>query len=323
MPSRDLALPDHRRQATPETERREPRTAPKLDAILALQRSAGNAAVARLLADEGEPQAEHEEPTSGTIEDLVGEELSTGGCDHPDADRPAVPYRLNARIDFAAHAGSAAPARPSGRRPDAVGSTVNFGSKVTEGGATPGAGEFGVENVTYKADNTSWKQDKATNTVNVETRIFLDIGWGVHSLGRTNVPGPNDPVVKKDTWTAIRDDLKPDGTGRPTRSTYWAKDLTEKHEKFHASDDIQRSRLYIPTAKAYLDAQTVDGSSAAKIEADVRKHVEKVRSDVEADGWAYYDRAGGAGENRAYADGKASYQKRVDDISARATTEKW
>jgi hypothetical protein len=41
---------------------------------------------------------------------------------------------------------------------------------------------------------------------------------------------------------------------------------------------------------------------------------------VKADGWAWY---GAGGEDRAYADGKGSYQGRVDAISKRATSEGW
>lgn len=308
--------------------------------LIALQRSAGNAAVAQLLAgakhDDPDEQASAAtaeptaaaEPTAGTVEDLVGEPLGTSCEDSISG--PSVPLQLHAEIGFDSATGErdpdAADVKADARaraKDDAVGSTVNFGSTVTEGGATPGASEFGLELATYKADNIKWTRDAAKSLVNVEARLFLDIGWGVHDLGRTDVAGPTSAAVSKAKWSTIRDDLKPDGTGRPTRSQYWAKDLTSKHEQFHASDDIARARLYIPTAKAYLDGQTVDGSTAAKLEADVRRHVETVRANIQADGWAYYDRAGGAGENRAYADGKSSYQQRVDAISARAVTEKW
>jgi hypothetical protein len=320
-----------------EREQAPPAPAPA-SSILDLQRGAGNAAVARWLrADSagghggGAPAAEPywpepgyqgpeeeaegdatPEAKSGTVEDIEGEEINTAGCDRPDEAAP--PLRLRTNLTVASGTRDAPAAPPKG---DAVASTLNFGSKVKKGGATPGGGEFGVEKVKYKVDSLKFTHDAATSTVNAEARVFLDIGWGVHSLGRTNIPSENVKAVKKSTWQAIRDDLKPDGTGRPTRDKYWAKDLTERHEQFHATDDIQRAQAYVPTAQTWLDTQTV---RAKHIKKDLKKHLETVRSNVEADGWAWY---GTGGEDRAYADGKAEYQARVDAVEARATKEGW
>jgi hypothetical protein len=307
-------------------------------AILDLQRGAGNAAVARWLradsasggggaAPAAEPywpergyegveeEAEGDttpEAASGAIEDLEGAEIDTAGCDRPDDAGP--PLRLRTSLTVVSGT-SDAPAAP--RKSDAVASTLNFGSKVKKGGASPNGSQFGVERVKYKVDKMKWTHDAATSTVNAEARVFLDIGWGVHSLGRTNIPDENVKAVKKSTWQAVRDDLKPNASGRPTRTKYWAKDLTEQHEQFHGTDDIQRAQAYVPTAKAWLDGQTV---RAKKIKNDLKAHLETVRSNVEADGWAWY---GTGGEDRAYADGKASYQARADAIDARATKEGW
>jgi hypothetical protein len=323
----------------PDAEREQEPAAPApATAILDLQRGVGNAAVARWLRadsagghggaapaaepywpDPGYEGAEEEAEgdatpaeTSGSIEDIEGEEISTGGCDRPDD--AGAPLRLRTNLTIMSATSDAPAAAP---KPDAVASTLNFGSKVKKGGASPGSDEFGVEKVKYKVDSMKFTHDAATATVNAEARVFLDIGWGVHSLGRTNIPDENVKAVKKSKWQAIRDDLKPDGKGRPQRDKYWAKDLTERHEQFHASDDIQRAQAYVPTAKTWLDGQTV---RAKHIKKDLKKHLETVRSNVEADGWAWY---GTGGEDRAYADGSASYQARADAVEARATKEGW
>ena len=60
--------------------------------------------------------------------------------------------------------------------------------------------------------------------------------------------------------------------------------------------------------------------SRQEVKKDLKAHLETVRSNVEADGWAWY---GTGGEDRAYADGQASYQARADAIDARATKEGW
>jgi hypothetical protein len=201
---------------------------------------------------------------------------------------------------------------------DPVNGALNLGSQIARGGVTIGADNFGEERAQYKADNIHFTADAARKVVNISARMLLDIHWDVNSHGKTHISGPTDAAVTSTTWRAIADDLRPDGTGRPTRATYWAQDLTERHEQFHASDDISRARIFLPTAQAFVSAQTVDTSK--DINPQVSAHIEQARTQVEADGWAYY---GTGGENRAYADGKAQYQARTAAIEARAKTEKW
>jgi hypothetical protein len=320
--------------------------------ILALQRSAGNAAVGKLLrqeeeqeAEEGQEEAEGETIT-GTVEEILGEEISTRGCDAHDHG-PRVPKLPGPSADGAESGGTLAvranltfagwahhDASLDGTKADAVAGHLTVGSQVTKGGASPGGGEFGVEKVKYKVDTTSWTIDTAKKVVDVNTRMFLDIGWGVHSLGRKDVSSENDAAVKKETYSDIVSDLTPDGSGRPTRDKYWCQDLTERHEQFHASDDIQRAQLYTPTAEAWLSTQTLTPPKTRSglfgkirqffdewgFSRKVKALLETARGNVEADGWAWY---GAGGENRAYADGKSSYQARADAVSKRATDEGW
>jgi hypothetical protein len=162
----------------------------------------------------------------------------------------------------------------------------------------------------------------------IKARIFVQAKWDTQSRGRTDIAGASDPDVKKTTWKAIVKDLKPDATGRPTRSKYWAKDITEVHEKFHAKDDINRALIYLPVVSAWLSTNQIVLPPPGFlrypfVNGQVKGLLEVVRSKVEADGWAYYDKAGGAGESRAYADGKPHYTKRVTDIKTRASKEGW
>ena len=223
--------------------------------------------------------------------------------------------RINPNITVEVSAG---PGSGRGRaRPDAINQVVSVGSKLTEDASAPGPGEFGVEKVTYKVDNIIWTHRPATKTVDVNARIFLDIKWGVHSLGNTNVSGSTDAAVTKTTWKEIADDLRPDGTGRPTRDKYWAEDLTRRHEKFHATDDIGRANTYLPTARAWLGTQTV---SAGSVEADVKAHLESMRAKVEADGWPGTEPAARIAHTPT---ARASYAGRVTGIEALAATNKW
>lgn len=225
--------------------------------------------------------------------------------------------RVNARLSVD---GSTAqePALTGSARADAIKGSLQFGSAVARGGITVPSSAFGVELPTFKVDSISWTiATAAPNTVNLHGRIFVDCKWDVHDLGRTDIPSANVAAVSDKTWKTIRTDLQPDGSGRPTRSKYWAEDITSRHERFHASDDIGRARLYVPAAQAWLNSQTVSATSTHK---DVDGLMRKVQQDVQADAEAYYQ---AGGEDRAYGDGKPVYQQRVDDVRDRAQQEGW
>lgn len=235
------------------------------------------------------------------------------------------PRRLPVQADLTITAGISRGARLADTKTDAVRGELSMGSSLKKGSITLKATSFGQEHVEYQVDSAAWK--KADGRVKVSARVFLDIHWDIQSTGNKDVSGPEDAEVKKESWDKIVADLTPSASGRAPRKKYWAKDLTERHERFHASDDIGRTKLYIPTAQSWLTNQTVTAEDSVvgriKTSFEVVKLLETVRSNVEADGWAYYDKAGGAGEDRAYAEGKEAYQKRADEISDRATKEKW
>ena len=272
--------------------------------ILRLQRLAGNAAVTGWLTKRDGAEA------SGTIDLIEGEPLEKNQCEGP-GDRPRLPVRADLSIE----AGNLADDQPR-EKTDAVKEHLGMGNKVTHGGAV-GAGAFGEERAKYQAKHTKFKGRKSPggDVVEVQSTMFLDIKWNTHSLGRKHVGGPKSAAVKKKTYSDIVDDLTPDATGRPARTKYWAADLTSKHERFHATDDIAQAKLYLPTLKAWMDTQAVTADKAS-----VTALVEQARGKIEADGWDHYN---AGGEDRAYGDGKASYQDRVDQISARATKAGW
>lgn len=302
--------------------------------VLGLQRLAGNNAVATVL------RQAPEEPTGagpgagaptasgsamqeqrGTISDLEGQEFlkEDHGGGPLAALAPSLP-KTPGGVRIRPHITMEVRAREhddedGGGKSDSISSSIGFGSRVVQS-ATPGSSEFGVERVKYKVDRISWIYLPFLSTVYVYARVFLDITWGVHSLGRTDISGALDYDVitaSNATKKKIAKDLRPDASGRPTRASYWARDLTARHERFHASDDIGRAKLYLPTARSWLGAQTVSPSSVG---ADVAAHLETMRANIEADGWAWY---GTGGESRAYADGKASYESRADAIDLMAS----
>jgi hypothetical protein len=153
---------------------------------------------------------------------------------------------------------------------DAAVSGVYLGNQVAPGGIVKKATAFGEEHVKYNVDNIKViRIPSKVPAATVSARIYLDIDWGTQDRGRTNIASENDPAVTKDTYQAIVNDITPSATGRVTRATYWCKDITEKHEKFHATDDIDRATLYLPTAKAFIEGKTFsDVSNQATSDAE-------------------------------------------------------
>jgi hypothetical protein len=252
--------------------------------------------------------------TPRAVAGKIGAVVGSAATARTDGTRP---LRVNARLSVdgdIAHE----PGLTGSARTDAVKGSLQFGSSVTRGGITVPSSAFGVEMPTFKVDSISWTiAAAAPNMVNLHGRVFVDCKWDVHNLGRTDIPNATAAAVTDKTWKTIHADLEPDSSGRPTRSKYWAEDITSRHERFHATDDIGRARLYVPAAQAWLNAQTV---SPANTDKDVDALMRKVQEDVQADAEAYYQ---SGGEDRAYGDGKPVYQQRVDGVRDRALQEGW
>ncbi|NHC13600.1 hypothetical protein [Motilibacter deserti] len=304
--------------------------------MMRLQAAAGNRAVSALAAGAGDGHtndahknhrhkndgAGRDEPDrgvhEGAVEDVVGQAEAKGAEEGAEDAAGAGRLPVVASLTLAEGSGSAL-SGPGHARPDAVASALTMASTTTRSGTVS---PFGAEYVTYSIRNPTWRT--AGGVIHVGGQVGVDTTWNTNSGGNTNVAGANDPAVTATTWRAAADDLTPDATGRPPRTSYWAADLTERHEQFHAADDIARARLYLPAAGAWLNTQTVDVSWFDFVTSRrVAALLELARQRIEADGWAWYDRTGGAGENRAYADGRAAYQGRADAVRSRAATEGW
>lgn len=291
--------------------------------LLHLQGTAGNAAVSTLLGavpgkTDGAAADADRILRQGSVDMVVGEPsgkgLEEGAEDHADD------VRMQVQAGLALSSSSRAAGDLPEAKTDAVSSTLAFASTTTRSGSVS---PFGAEHVTYSVKGGTWRTSGG-GTIWIDATVDVATTWNTNSGGNTHVGSGADPVVAPATWRAIADDLAPDASGRPCRTAYWAADLTERHERFHAADDIARARLYLPAAIAWLNTQTIDVSFFDFLTSRrVRALLELVRQRIEADGWAWYDAAGGAGGNRAYADGKAAYQVRADDVRGRAAREGW
>jgi len=97
--------------------------------------------------------------------------------------------------------------------------------------------------------------------------------------------------------------------GRPPRTQFWAQDLTERHERFHANE---RANTY--GRPAFEFAQTWLGTQTAADDAGVTTLVNQVPDKMRE---SYATSYTPGKESRAYGDGAPSYRARADAVKTK------
>ena len=194
---------------------------------------------------------------------------------------------------------------------DAVGGSLTYTPSVANT-ATPGPTEFGICRFgDCKVTGVTAKLESGTYTV--AGTIEHKITWGVHPTtdNETDISGDTDPDITKANYPDVVKDLTPNlssSGGRPPRNAFWAKDLTEIHELFHA-DDVQK-RGPDATAAAITWLKTKTAASVADVTALVNQVPDRVVQTIAA-------AMGEPGEVRAYGKGAAAYTARAQAIDKR------
>ena len=193
---------------------------------------------------------------------------------------------------------------------------------TVEGGAMPGPGEFGITRsdvklsdvaVTKLPGGTGWL---VSATVNIPTR------WRVYdSLGpekQVNVESAGDPDITKTKYPTVVSDLTPDMSdvnGRPPRTQFWARDLTIRHEKFHANEYQAFGLSGLVQAQVWLTGQPAYSLiEALKLLYTVPRRVKAVM----AAAMPFPD-----SEERAFGDGVAAYTARANAIKTKGDAGKY
>jgi hypothetical protein len=247
-------------------------------------------------------------------------------------------YHLSARIRREDRPRSAATTRPASLRPDfdsgepgedqplvtrevgavmveesdSIAPALTYSPSISQGGAAPRASSFGVTRTRPAVANIAIAHDTTASVFNVTATVNNAITWTVQSRGRTNIPNENAAAINSTNYTTVASDLTPNmssDNGRPPRTQFWAQDLTEKHERFHANE---RATTY--GQPAFEFAQTWLGTQTAADDAGVTTLVNQVPDKMHESYAASY--APGK-ESRAYGDGAPSYQARADAVKTK------
>jgi hypothetical protein len=191
---------------------------------------------------------------------------------------------------------------------DAIGGSLTYSHKI-ENTATPGPTEFGICRF-GDCKVTGITATLAGGTYTVAGTIEHKITWGVHPTtdNETDISSETDPDITKTNYPDVVKDLTPNMSssgGRPPRNAFWAKDLTEIHELFHADDVQKRGPDATTTAVNWLKTKTA--ASVGDVTALVNQIPDRVVQTIAA-------AMGEPGEVRAYGKGAAAYTARAGAI---------
>ncbi|HWK29211.1 MAG TPA: hypothetical protein VNS09_21795 [Solirubrobacter sp.] len=197
---------------------------------------------------------------------------------------------------------------------DSVSSWLSYAGTITRGGIAPSGSEFGVTGfgdvrVTGISVRRIGFLGVFVVTATIEHRIKWETRRGTGPGGEVSVDSFMDADLTAANYAAAANDLTPnmsDLNGRPPRTAFWAQDLTERHEQFHADDAKSNGPAAVRAASAWLSAQTAtDVPGVHALLASVPGRV--VTSLVAAMAFP-------AVEERAYGDGAGAYGRRASAI---------
>ena len=198
---------------------------------------------------------------------------------------------------------------------DAIASTFAYTSTVKKAGATPPASDFGITRPVFKM-KISGTQDSSGFTLKCD--VDGEITFQLASLGRTDIGSDSDPDITQANYAQVVSDLTPntsDLNGRPPRTKFWAEDLTERHERFHATEDVSFGGAGVLLAEKWLNKQTAADQTEAVARANQALNIVKSKVDTEM--------APPESEKRAYGDGASPYRSRATAIKTKGDAGKY
>ena len=197
---------------------------------------------------------------------------------------------------------------------DAITPWLSYQGTIAQGGNLPTGfgvtrpGAMTVTGITVrKLPVIGWWYVSATVTQRIEWQVRAVTG----PSGQVNVTSALDPAITAANWRTVMSDLTPDMSdlnGRPPRTQFWAKDLTEQHEAFHANDRKTRAPAALRLASNWL------GTQQAADPAGVQALLQQVPGRMVATVAAGMTMPGK--EERAYGDGAGAYSRRATAIWA-------
>ena len=192
---------------------------------------------------------------------------------------------------------------------DPIISHIDYNPSITRAGAVPPP--FGATRP-YTHALSGIIVSLRRGVYNVQATLDNPITFQVGGGARTDIDSAGDADITAASYPTVASDLTPDmssDNGRPPRTQFWAEDLTIKHERFHAREDVSFGRQGVRIARRWLNTQ--DASSVAQVNTLLGEVPTRVADHVRV------NMAAPAREERAYGDGAPSYTARANAIQRR------
>jgi len=299
--------------------------------VLGLQRSAGNAAVARLLSSDPGPRALPETPRV----EIQAQIRRTDRPQRPELPSAAASVDRDAEEHVGAHetpdpaAVTAAFTVPAAELPEAaddqtvalpdvqsppaldvadqdtIGASLTYAPTVTQSGAVSPFGATTWSNFNIKGTTVTAKKKKFSAKFTLENPITFNV-----ASPKTSIASANDPALTNANYATAASDLTPDMSvqgGKPPRTQFWARDLTTRHEHFHAKERSKFGKAGAKQAEAWLNTQTA--SSVADVQQLIAQVPARVIQSSQAAAGTVDEK-----ESRAYGDGAPKYKARAKAI---------
>jgi hypothetical protein len=190
-----------------------------------------------------------------------------------------------------------------------IASTLTYNPSINQSGPPPSPfGETKPYTHTLSGISVSLTGGIYRVTATLDNPITFQVDGG----GNTDIASETDPDITNSNYPTVVSDLTPDMSdlnGAPPRTQFWAEDLTIRHERFHADEDVVHGRAGVVAAQAWLNTQTA--STVADVRSLLGAVPGRVAATVDA-AMAYPGR-----EERAYGDGAPLYLERANAIKAK------
>jgi hypothetical protein len=192
---------------------------------------------------------------------------------------------------------------------DSIAGIIPYNGTVV-GGETPPGNAFGICRF-GDVRVTGITITLTASVYQVRGTIENRIKWGVQALGRTDISGDGDSDITAANYSTVSTDLTPNMSssgGRPPRSQFWANDLTQQHELFHANDVRAQGPGAATSAVSWISSQTA--TDVAGVQALVDQIPNRVVRTIVAG-------MGEPAEVRAYGAGAGAYRGRATAIKTK------
>ena len=200
---------------------------------------------------------------------------------------------------------------------DKIESTFGYKSSIAPVAAPSKPDGFGKTDPYFAFEKPGPTANQEAGVFKVTGTIEARITFWVDSGGRTDIASDNDPDIIQSNYPTVASDLTPSPKAvnsgglnlyknQPPRTKFWAKDLTIKHEGFHADEDVKFGQEGVILAQNWLNTQT------ARTYDDVGALLNRVNPMIAAK--VDKEMALPGRELRAYADGAPDYLSRANAI---------